>query len=108
MGEDSVKSQLDKELSEKIEETKSKIEFYKNKYDDTMKTIYALKIGIRNIYENIGCGTDKVEDPSMITESNMLAYLSAIEERTNEILQMYDLCKHKVNIKYIIGTWKAS
>lgn len=61
-----------------------------------MKTISALKIGIRNIYESIGCGTDKVEDVSMITESNMLAYLGAIEERTNEILQMYDLCKHKV------------
>ncbi len=63
-----------------------------------MKTISALKIGIRNIYESIGCGTDKVEDTNMITESNMLTYLGAIEERTNEILQMYDMCKHKVLI----------
>jgi len=69
---------------------------YKTKYEDTVKIIYALKVGIRKIYENMGCGNDKVEDPEMITESNMLAYLSAIEERTNEIFQMYDLCTKDV------------
>ena len=61
-----------------------------------MKTIGALKIGIRNIFESIGCGNDKIEEVNMITESNMLTYLGSIEERTNEILQMFDLCKHKV------------
>ena len=61
-----------------------------------MRTINALKIGISNIYESIGCGTEKVEEINMITESNMLKYLGAIEVRTNEILQMYDLCKSKV------------
>jgi len=96
LGEDPGKTQVDAELAGKIEDTTKKIEFYTKKYEDTMKTISALKIGIRNIYESIGCGTDTVEDVSMITESNMLTYLGAIEERTNEILQMYDLCKQKV------------
>ena len=98
MGEDPGKSQIDAELASKIEDTTKKIDFYKKKYDNTMKTISALKIGIRNIYESIGCGSDKVEDINMITESNMLTYLGAIEERTNEILQMYDFCKHKVRV----------
>jgi hypothetical protein len=64
-----------------------------------MKTINALKIGIKNIYESIGCGKDTAEETNMITESNMLNYLGVIEERTNEILQMYDLCKNKLNGK---------
>lgn len=95
-----MKSQFDKELAEKIEDTKGRIEVYRAKYEDTGKIIYALKVGIRKIYENMGCGNDRVEDPGMITESNMLAYLSAIEERTNEVFQMYDLCLENVSLTH--------
>eukprot|EP00830_Metopus_es_P012781 TRINITY_DN2941_c0_g1_i1.p1 TRINITY_DN2941_c0_g1~~TRINITY_DN2941_c0_g1_i1.p1 ORF type:complete len:481 (-),score=176.59 TRINITY_DN2941_c0_g1_i1:8-1450(-) len=104
MGEDPGKEQVDAELASKIEDTSKKIDFYQKKYDDTMKTISALKVGIKNIYDNIKCKEDDPEEKEdkavlEITESNMLFFLGAIEERTNEILQMYDLCKSKGTAK---------
>ena len=72
------------------------IEFYRKKHGGTTRKINSLKFGIRSIYKSIGCGSEKTEDIKMITESNMLRYLGAIEERSNEILQIYALCKNKV------------
>lgn len=83
---------------EHIEKLKSAIAESKKKSENAAKALNAFKIGIRNIYDSIGCSSEKTEGIHMITESNMLKYLGSIEERTNEILQMYDLCKNKVYI----------
>jgi hypothetical protein len=64
-----------------------------------MKTINALKIGIQSIFDRIGCNTESVQETlgtHGVTESNMMQYLGIIEQRTNEILQMYSACQSKV------------
>jgi len=59
-----------------------------------MKVINALKIGVMNIFNRLGCtvGSNK-ELEGGITESNLLHYLAAIETRTNDILQMFTACQ---------------
>jgi septal ring factor EnvC (AmiA/AmiB activator) len=59
---------------------------------DTDKTINALKLGVRSIYNRIGCdheGLTNLLGTHGVTESNMLQYLGIIEQRTNELLTMY-------------------
>lgn len=56
---------------------------------DTVKIINSLKIGIKSIFDRIGCNTEQVQEiigSHGVTESNMLQYLGIIEQRTNEIL----------------------
>jgi hypothetical protein len=63
-----------------------------------MKTINALKIGVSSIFERIGCNTETVPDligSTGVSESNMMHYLGVIEQRTNEVLQMYAACQAK-------------
>ena len=57
----------------------------------------ALKIGIPNIFDKIGCNNrEYLEDcgellnVNDINETNILLFLGIIEKRTNEILQMYN------------------
>ena len=57
-----------------------------------MQTINALKAGIQSIFERIGCNTEAAQEMlgyQGVTETNMMQYLGIIEQRTNEILQMY-------------------
>lgn len=49
----------------------------------------ALKVGIQNIFDNIGCANEHTHElvgTHGVTESNMMQYLGIIEMRTNEIL----------------------
>jgi coiled-coil domain-containing protein 63/114 len=60
-----------------------------------MKTINSLRIGIQSIFDRIGCNTELVPEligSTNVTESNMMYYLGVIEQRTNEVLQMYAAC----------------
>ena len=57
-----------------------------------MKTVNTLKVGIASIFKKIGCDTPANMDMlgnEGVTESNMMQYLGIIEQRTNEILQLY-------------------
>jgi len=57
-----------------------------------------LKIGVQNIFDNIGCSnehTKEIVGQHGVTESNIMQYLGIIEMRTNEILQMYAACQSK-------------
>jgi len=65
---------------------------YETKYQAAMKTVNALKDGIWKIYNKIGCNTPANREmlgEEGVTEQNMMQYLGIIEQRTNEILQMY-------------------
>ena len=57
-----------------------------------MKTVLQLKDGIWKIYNKIGCNTpanrELLGEEGVNTE-NMMQYLGIVEQRTNEILQMY-------------------
>lgn len=85
---------LNKELEMTEEETKT----YEKQYSDTVKTLNALKVGIGSIFERIGCNVDEEKDligSTGITETNMMSYLGAIEQRTNQILYMYYACQNQ-------------
>ena len=80
-----------------MEDTKNSIELHKNKTKHLTSILNSLKIGISSMYENLEC-KDSLENKETIvmTESNMLKCLGEIEERSNEIMKMYNLCKNKV------------
>ncbi|CDW83010.1 UNKNOWN [Stylonychia lemnae] len=89
-----ILDKLNKELAATENETKE----YDKQYQETMKTINALKIGIQSIFDRIGCNTEVVPEligATGVTESNMMHYLGVIEQRTNEVLQMYAACQSK-------------
>lgn len=73
------------------------ISHYKRKNEESSKIISSLKISLRSIYESIECESDEKGRVNQITESNILKYLSDIEDRANEILMMYELCRNKVS-----------
>jgi len=79
-------------------EAKEKLfEYYKRKNEESERIISSLKITLRNIYESIECQPDNNSDKmNMITKFDILKYLSDIEDRANEILIVYELCKNKV------------
>jgi len=57
-----------------------------------MNTVKALKVGIWAIFNKIGCNTPAAREmlgDEGVTEQNMMQYLGIIEQRTNEILQLY-------------------
>ena len=85
-------------INEELEKQKRETEEYERQYQETIKTINALKIGIKSIFDRIGCNNEAVQEiigTHGVTESNMMQYLGIIEQRTNEILQMYSACQVK-------------
>jgi len=95
---DTQKKKLLEELEEKLKKTERKSQIYEERYQETMKTINALKIGIHSIFDRIGCNNETVQEMlgvGGVTEANMMQYLGIIEQRTNEILQMYAACQAK-------------
>lgn len=65
-----------------------------------MKVINQLKHCIQSLFDKIGCqnsaGTEMLGNQG-VTESNMMQYLGIIEQRTNEILQMFRACQAGVS-----------
>ena len=77
---------------ERLARTEAKAEQYEKKYEAAMKTVNALKVGVQSIFSKIGCNTPEnmgLLGNEGVTEGNMMQYLGIIEQRTNEILQMY-------------------
>ena len=85
-------------INDELEKTEKETQEYEREYQETLKTINALKIGIKSIFDRIGCNNESVQEiigTHGVTESNMMQYLGIIEQRTNEILQMYSACQVK-------------
>ena len=81
------------ELEVRLSHTEARAEAYERKYEKTMITINALKLGVEQILDKIGCNNSTAEEmisSQGINESNLMQCLSIIELRTNEILQMYE------------------
>jgi len=98
MSTDNQRKRILEELEDKLTKTEQKAEQYEGKYQETMKTINILKSGIQNIFDRIGCNTENIEEivgSEGVTEANMMQYLGIIEQRTNEVLQMFAACQTK-------------
>jgi hypothetical protein len=88
--------QLLNELSQKLQTTETSAERYESKFQEGLKTINSLKVGIQSLFAKLECNTSSMADmltDSMVTEANMMQYLGMIEQRTNEVLQMYATIK---------------
>jgi chromosome segregation ATPase len=89
---DNQRKKILKDLEERLARTEAKAEQYEKKYEAAMKTVNALKVGIASIFKKIGCDTPanlEMLGNEGVTEGNMMQYLGIIEQRTNEILQLY-------------------
>jgi TolA-binding protein len=89
---DNQRKKILKDLEDRLARTEAKAEQYEKKYEAAMKTVNALKTGIQSIFKKIGCDTPanmEMLGNEGVTESNMMQYLGIIEQRTNEILQLY-------------------
>ena len=59
-------------------------------YQEVMKTINALRVGVHSIFNKTGFKTDEVSTligSTGVTESNMLLYLGFIEKITDDMVE---------------------
>ena len=79
-------------LEERLSKTELKAESYEKKFETAQKTVNSLKQGIWSIFNKVGCNTPAVREmlgEGGVSDGNMMQYLGIIEQRTNEILQLY-------------------
>jgi len=83
-----------KDLKNKIKTTEIKTTEYKNKYQDSLKTMTSLKDGIYSILDKIDIDDDNKPIMDMIkntgvTESNVMEIFGVIEQKTNQLITKY-------------------
>jgi len=89
---DTQRKKILKDLEERLAKTEARAEVYEQRQSAAQKTMNALKDGISKIFTRIGCNTPAVREmlgDDGVTEENMMQHLGIIEQRVNEILQMY-------------------
>jgi len=90
---DHQRKKILKDLEEKLGRTETKAEQFDAKFAQSTKILSSLKDGIHAIFTNIGCnmsGVSEVLGTGGVTEGNIMTYLGLIEQRTNEMLSMYN------------------
>lgn len=93
---DNQRKRILQDLEAKLAKTEQKAEQCEQRASRTMNTVNELKKGIEDTFNRIGCNSEAVSAAlgnEGVTESNMMQYLGIIEQRTNEILQMYTAVK---------------
>lgn len=89
---DAKRKKILKDLETRLKKTEDKVRLYDGKYKAATETVTILKEGIWKIYNKIGCNTPvnrEMLGDEGVTDANMMQYLGVIEQRTNEILQMF-------------------
>ena len=89
---DNQRKKILRDLENRLARTESKADDYEEKYHSAMKTINQLKVGVQTIFNRLGCNNSAISEMlgnQGVTEGNMMQYLGIIEQRTNEVLQMY-------------------
>jgi len=87
--EDTEKVKIIETLEEKLQDIDKKSHLYESKYQESVQTLNNFRSIIYPIYRKLasenppGCSTG-------ISESNMLTFLAVIEQRTNELLKIYN------------------
>lgn len=51
-----------KKINDELEKTEKETKEYERQYQETIKTINALKIGIKSIFDRIGCNNESVQE----------------------------------------------
>jgi len=82
------------ELEEKWSRIDKMAEHYELKYQQSAKTLTAVRAGIQSIFNRLHCKSFGPPDMSAVSESNMTQYLGIIEARVSEILQVHNAVTH--------------
>jgi len=90
--EDTDKVKMLEMLEEKWSDIDKKAVLYNDKYQDANQSLMHIRSGIESIFRRIGCSPDDLPSGTgnTISEVNMIAFLAAIEHRTNNLLKLYD------------------
>eukprot|EP00128_Syssomonas_multiformis_P012257 Colp12_sorted_trinity150504_noHs@18467 len=90
---DNQRKKILKDLEEKLAATEAAADGYERRCAETSKVLNQLKTCIQTIFNRIGCDRSAITDMlgnAGVTETNMMQYLGIIEQRTNEILMLYN------------------
>ncbi len=87
------KSSAVREVEERLATAEMQAALYERRHEAATSTVSALKASIWELFNRVGCNTGPVRellgDDGTVTESNLMAYLGIIEQRTNELLQAF-------------------
>lgn len=100
--EDTDKVKILETLEEKWTDIDKKAVAYHDKYTDANQILSHLRDTIKVIFNRINCSEDDLPSGTGagISESNMIIYLAVIEQRTNELLKLYDQLKSEEDEDY--------
>lgn len=89
---ESQRKKMLSDIQEKINDTNLKTENYQRKYENSLKTLGFIAKGIETIFTTLKCDPTTISEmlgTTGVTESNMMIYLGFIEQRTNDMVQVY-------------------
>ena len=89
---DAEKARAVKALDERLRRAETRARMYDEKYATATATMARLKDGAWRVFNKIGCNTEvnrALLGEDGVTDHNVMQYLGVIEQRTNEILQMF-------------------
>jgi len=102
MEEAAMKQERDnvmRELQDKIRVAKKEADSANGKYDNSTSILTELKDGVQQMFDKIGCSKAEIEEllgsGAGVTDNNIILYLSIIEQRCNELLQIQHYLQHK-------------
>lgn len=95
--EDTEKAKILETLEEKWNDIDRKAITYEVKHQESQQTLSHIRTCIESIFRRLGCTAEDLPCGcgSGISEANMMVYLAIIEQRTNELLKMYDSLKQE-------------
>lgn len=79
-------------LEKRLKTAEQKSNTYDQKYKEATLTLHLLKDGAWRMYNKIGCNIPSNREllgDEGVTDNNVMQYLGVVEQRTNEILQMF-------------------
>jgi len=86
---DSQRKVIIEDLEQRIEEAKEKAEQFDKKSESTQRVIGALSQGLGTIFTKLACSKDKLEEISAPSDPSWKHYMSLVEEKSNEVLNLF-------------------
>jgi len=89
---DSQRKKVQEDLQRRLAAAEDSAAMYEGRYQTAQLTLSVLKSGVGIIFTRIGCDTPDnfaLVGPGGVTEKSLMLHLGLIEQRTNQLLQMY-------------------
>ena len=95
------------DLEKQLVKTDANTQQYEKKFQGTQMIVDALKECVASMYAKLGCdsaSTRELLGDQGVNEANLLSYLGVIEQRSNEIMQMFAAATVPDNLEAVLGT----